>query len=432
MPCGDVDGNGAVRATDALMVLRKAVGLPVQLVCPSCQGSTTTIPAASTSTSSSTSTTTAPTTTVPACTSGGCDDGNVCTDDSCDPRAGCVHTNNTAPCDDGNACTTGDQCSAGVCQGGAPANCDDGNVCTNDLCDPKVGCVHTNNTAPGAYTHLTPPTILCSGGICQGGAAVDCDDGNPCTDDACDPKVGCVHTNNTALCDDGNACTTLDVCSEGVCTSGAPADCSDDNPCTTDLCDPDSGCVHLYNTASCDDGNACTTNDRCSGGTCQGQATIDCDDGNPCTNDLCDATSGCLHIFNTAPCDDGNACTTGDQCSAGVCQGGAPTNCDDGNPCTNDLCSSATGCLHFFNTAPCDDGNACTTGDQCSAGVCQGGAPTNCDDGNECTDDSCDPATGCTHHVNPYNSCSDGDPCTWGDHCLPDGTCSGTASPWCQ
>ncbi len=28
----------------------------------------------------------------------------------------------------------------------------------------------------------------------------ECDDLNPCTDDKCDPKVGCQHTNNQAEC----------------------------------------------------------------------------------------------------------------------------------------------------------------------------------------------------------------------------------------
>ena len=41
-----------------------------------------------------------------------CDDGNVCTTDSCNPATGlCVYANNTNSCDDGNACTVGDQCS---------------------------------------------------------------------------------------------------------------------------------------------------------------------------------------------------------------------------------------------------------------------------------------------------------------------------------
>jgi len=51
----------------------------------------------------------------------GCDDGNVCSDDLCDPVLGCVHADNAGPCSDGNVCTTDDVCMAGACIGGAPS-----------------------------------------------------------------------------------------------------------------------------------------------------------------------------------------------------------------------------------------------------------------------------------------------------------------------
>jgi hypothetical protein len=49
-----------------------------------------------------------------------CDDGNPCTDDSCDVARGCLHQNNTASCNDSNACTMASQCRAGVCVGLGP------------------------------------------------------------------------------------------------------------------------------------------------------------------------------------------------------------------------------------------------------------------------------------------------------------------------
>jgi len=98
----------------------------------------------------------------------------------------------------------------------------------------------------------------------------DCADANPCTDDVCDPVLGCLHPNNTAPCDDGNPCTTADTCRDGACVAGPPLDCDDANPCTDDLCDPRTGCRHGDNSAPCNDGNACTTADVCHGGTCVG------------------------------------------------------------------------------------------------------------------------------------------------------------------
>ena len=326
-----------------------------------------------------------------------CDDGNPCTDDTCNPASGCVHTNNTSPCNDGNACTTNDTCGGGICNGGPAPSCDDGNPCTTDTCDPASGCHSTNNTNPCDDGNACTTNDTCGGGTCNGGPAPSCDDGNVCTDDTCNPSSGCVHTSNTNPCDDGNACTSGDVCGGGTCHAGAPVVCGDNNPCTDDSCNPASGCVFTNNTGPCNDGNACTTNDTCGGGSCHGGAPPSCDDGNVCTTDGCNPASGCTHTNNTDPCDDGNACTTSDTCGGGSCHGGAPPNCDDGNVCTTDGCNPASGCTHTNNTNPCDDGNACTTNDACSGGSCHGGPALNCDDGNCCTVDTCNPSTGCAH-----------------------------------
>ncbi|TMA37635.1 MAG: DNRLRE domain-containing protein [Deltaproteobacteria bacterium] len=305
-----------------------------------------------------------------------CDDGNVCTDDSCNPATGCEHTPNTASCNDFDACTTNDTCSGGRCIGRGARNCDDGNPCTDDSCSPLTGCVHTPNSAPCDDLDACTVGDTCAEGRCVG-APRSCDDGNGCTDDACRPETGCVHTANRAPCDDGDACTTGDTCSGGRCMGGAPPRCDDSNPCTDDACRSDTGCVYVPNAASCDDGNACTTGDTCTGGRCKG-ATLACDDGNPCTDDACDPQAGCGHVFNTAACDDGDACTTGDACAAGKCVGGGRLGCDDGNPCTDDACDPAHGCAHDPNGDPCDDGDFCTTGDTCAAGACVGHASPPC------------------------------------------------------
>ncbi|MEC9072636.1 MAG: hypothetical protein VX938_09670, partial [Myxococcota bacterium] len=64
-----------------------------------------------------------------------CDDGNPCTTDLCEGEGGCVNQPlDQGECLDGDACTQGDHCEAGVCVG-APVPCDDGNGCTDDACD---------------------------------------------------------------------------------------------------------------------------------------------------------------------------------------------------------------------------------------------------------------------------------------------------------
>ena len=157
-----------------------------------------------------------------------------------------------------------------------------------------------------------------------------CDDGNPCTNDACDPEVGCTYTLNAAPCDDGNPCTTGDHCQDGSCSSDGLADCDDQDPCTTDLCEPTTGgCVHSLNEGPCDDGDLCTTGDHCALGDCIAAGLLVCDDGNPCTTDSCDPIAGCESqilypccgndlIEPPETCDDGNQ-DGGDGCDA-LCQ----------------------------------------------------------------------------------------------------------------
>ena len=84
----------------------------------------------------------------------GCNDGNPCTNDGCNPVSGCVNTNNTAPCpDEGNACTD-DVCDGlGVC--GHPPRppataCDDGAFCNGaDSCDGAGTCLHVGDPCTG-------------------------------------------------------------------------------------------------------------------------------------------------------------------------------------------------------------------------------------------------------------------------------------------
>lgn len=218
-----------------------------------------------------------------------CDDMNVCTADSCDPSAGCVNAPVAmgASCDDGDACTMSDACDgAGACAGGGTVSCDDANPCTADLCDPSTGCA----SAPVAAGTACGDGDVCNGdevcdgaGVCAMGTPLACDDANPCTADVCDPSTGCASTPVAAgaSCDDGDACTATDACDgAGVC-AGAAISCDDMNPCTADSCDATLGCANdpVPAGASCDDGDACTLDDVCDGaGLCAGAADPSCED----------------------------------------------------------------------------------------------------------------------------------------------------------
>ncbi len=222
------------------------------------------------------------------------------------------------------------QCAAG------PAFCDDGNPCTEDRCDPLTGC----------YSE-----------------PVGCADEDPCTIDGCDVLVGgCTHGKND--CEDGNLCT------EGVCQAGVGCvygllDCGDGDLCTADGCSPVSGCLH---------------------------PPLSCDDGITCTLDACDPKSGCTHVApegalcceSVADCEDQNVCTQ-HACVSGACKDlpvygccQKDAECDDENPCTTDKCATSVGlCTHPFVPGPgccqqhveCDDGLICTY-DRCANGQC--------------------------------------------------------------
>jgi hypothetical protein len=151
------------------------------------------------------------------------------------PAAGCSVN---ADCNDNNACNGIETCVSTVCQAGSALNCDDGNLCTTDSCVPATGCAHVNNTISCSDGNACTANDACVGGTCVGGAAPNCDDANPCTDDSCNTGTGCVHANNTASCSDGNLCTTGDVCGGGFC-NGVPVGCPVGQSCnpTNGLCE---------------------------------------------------------------------------------------------------------------------------------------------------------------------------------------------------
>lgn len=419
-----------------------------------------------------------------------CDDGNVCTDDGCDAVVGCKKAGNSKPCDDGNACTGADGCSGGTCSG-VPKNpvsdCGDGSPCTNDACDPKAGCTHTANQAQCDDGNPCTVGDLCGGGQCAAGQNTcgcqsdkDCtaqEDGDLCNgtlfcskvklpfvcavdvktivtcdtskDTACSASVcngksgacGKVLAPDGKGCDaDASVCTGGDACKAGLCAAGAIVPCNDKNPCTTDSCDPKTGCVQQANLASCDaDGDACTVGDTCQAKVCMTGVKKLCEDGEVCTANSCNPTTGAC-VFNAGseagkPCDaDGSVCTVGDACKSGSCVAGGVKICDDQNPCTDDACDKQKGCVFAPNTQPCDDGNACTANDLCAASLCAGKSlnpQVDCSDGQVCTTDGCDPKVGCTHSAN-QQQCDDGNPCTNGDTCATTVCQSGSNVCGCQ
>jgi hypothetical protein len=111
-----------------------------------------------------------------ACYQKTCSDGNVCTDDSCDPlTAACAFTNNTASCSDGNACTLGDHCSGGTCISGSPPSrvCGDGCVETGENCgEPGLPACPSGETC--RLSDCTCQTTGPCPGVCTPGQIQAC------------------------------------------------------------------------------------------------------------------------------------------------------------------------------------------------------------------------------------------------------------------
>jgi len=119
---------------------------------------------------------------------------------------------------------------------------DQANVQVQDSCDQAgVGGGGCNTNLN--FVQFTAQTDLVDG--CIDGTPPDCDDGDVCTTDVCDPIDGCVNTPGALDCDDNDVCTT-DVCDpiDGCVNTPGALDCDDGDECTIDSCDPIEGCVH--------------------------------------------------------------------------------------------------------------------------------------------------------------------------------------------
>ena len=214
-------------------------------------------------------------------------------------------------------CPEGSDCgnNPSLCRQMSP--CNDTDACTEDLCE--VDGYDNCEFAEASCIHRPLPT----------------DDGNKCTQDSCDSKIG-VKNEPLPGIDDGNLCT------EDKCDAAAgnithtPVAMNDGNACTEDSCDSATGLKHL---------------------------AINFDDGNPCTKDSCDPAKGVLHeaIPNCPP----------PSCGNGTREPDKGEECDDGNTQAGDGCNSA-----------------CTKEPVCGNTILEGSEQ--CDDGNRLAGDGCD------------------------------------------
>ncbi len=196
-------------------------------------------------------------------TCGQCKSGQVCAADKCvnDP---CEPDpcNGHGTCAGAGACTCNAGFGGGKCDACAPGlsgypDCKP-DACAGQTCSGKGKCASKTGACAcdpgfsGALCHACTdssqgwPDCKAVDDKCAAlpNAATGCDDGNACTKDSCDPKVGCQHEAVSGACDDGQPCTTGETCTKGACGGGQPAcaiavntdDDSDDGTCDSKHC----------------------------------------------------------------------------------------------------------------------------------------------------------------------------------------------------
>ena len=267
--------------------------------------------------------------------------------------------------------------------------------CASSACNKATGACETANMVDGTDCSPTGKACVaakCAAGVCIAKGQLSCDDANSCTLDLCKDDIGCIHDGAQVAgkpCDDGQPCTAGDVCKGGACAPGKAADCGDGNACTLDLCDAKIGCQNyadLLDGKGCDDGNACFAGEVCKGKVCAAGVAVKCDDDNPCTDDGCSALKGCQSAPNAQPCNDADQCTAADVCKGGTCAG-TKVLCSDNNPCTVDYCAPAKGCVYDpgpKDGALCVHPSGCVVGAFCNQGSCSGGDASACANLGDC------------------------------------------------
>jgi EGF domain/RTX calcium-binding nonapeptide repeat (4 copies) len=164
-------------------------------------------------------------------------------------------------CTSDASCAAGTRCVSGLCVACvANSECNDGNVCTFEQCQPVLGC----SNPPVANGTLCLDSTVCNGsetcqnGTCTAGPPLVCDDGAFCTGvESCNAVTGCVAGTPPAT-DDGVFCT-VDSCNE----AGDRVDhIPDDSRCAPGFRCSAGGCVDIDECAENRDN--CDANATCS------------------------------------------------------------------------------------------------------------------------------------------------------------------------
>jgi YD repeat-containing protein len=312
-------------------------------------------------------------------------------------------------------------CGQGACVASGDTSCVLGEEV--DDCDPAQPAA-TDSTCDGVdddcdgtedegYESLS---VSCGIGACQATGSTSCVAGSvqqlclpgePASNDAscdlvdddCDGLVDEDYANTATSCGIGACAASGDT----SCVLGAEVDdCNPAQPAATDsTCDGvDDDCD------GSEDEDYASLSVSCGVGACQATGSTSCVAGS--VQEIC--TPGAPAPLD-ATCDgaDDDCNSAVDEDFAPSCSGQVSVSCDAG----------------ALQTTDCSDGDACNGQETCSGpGTCNAGTPPELDDGDACTIDTCSPAVGVTHLLEPA-----GTPCAPYAECNAGGQCVSLLPP---
>jgi hypothetical protein len=333
-------------------------------------------------------------------------------------------------CDDGDVCNGPERCFLGRCEDGVPLNCEDGNDCTEDTCDSETGCqrvVLEDGTLCGEPI-VGPCDSLdeCLGGTCIQNvepSGIEC----RAAAGVCDEAETCDGVNPDCPADEFQPTTLLCRAAAGECDAdefcdGTSATCPADamQPATVEC---------RTATGACDLAENCTgTSPACPADGVR-PATAIC----RAAAGACDMAERCDGTNKTCPADAVEPPVTTCRPSAGDCD--AAENCDGENPTCPADAALPDGTLCTSNGVFCDGVEACQSG-VCSSPGNPCPDPSTCDEANDscggCGDGIVSGSEDCDPGLPQSDYCCDPGDCTWVASGQPDpqGICSG--APECR
>jgi len=324
-----------------------------------------------------------------------CNDNNDCTTDSCDPQTGCknIFDNTITGCQNPK-CNNGSDCSQWSIQRNLTSNC------KQAFCDSKTSTCRAiyidnpqcNPSFPTCVKTCVPKSHCESAQCIVDGdtnavecrkSTINCDDGNNCTTDVCDPNSGCknsyvVSNQCPQFCKTSLDCAAWGVnqnlslsCQVAICnrttTSCQAVNDTSNLNCknlTTEcqlLCKP-------YN--ACDQVSCIRKSSKSNRLTCVHSALI-CNDNKTCTKDSCNIKTGCNFVFQydgsncLKPCNKDLDCTSwavsqklSDKCQVAVCDNNSGSCKAVQGPLTS-KCNTTNQCKTTFDCPQSNFGTVC-------------------------------------------------------------------------